>query len=115
LKPKQIHATGGGAKSKLWRQIMADVFNAEVVTIKVAEGAAYGAALQALWCWRLQKGEKVSINAITDEFVQLNDSETVTPNKTAVAVYDELQLLQDSLSKNLRSVFPEHRRFASGL
>jgi sugar (pentulose or hexulose) kinase len=31
---------------------MADVFNAEVVTLKVGEGAAYGAALQALWCWR---------------------------------------------------------------
>ena len=59
VKAKQIRATGGGAKSKLWRQIMADVFNAEVVTLKVSEGAAYGAALQALWCWRLQKGEKV--------------------------------------------------------
>ena len=28
VKPTQIRATGGGAKSKLWRQIMADVFNA---------------------------------------------------------------------------------------
>src|ERR1051325_10923943 len=72
VKAKQIRATGGGAKSKLWRQIMADIFNAEVVTLKVSEGAAYGAALQALWCWRLQKGEKVSINGITDEFVTLN-------------------------------------------
>ena len=35
---------------------MADVFNAEVVTLKVGEGAAYGAALQALWCWRRQQG-----------------------------------------------------------
>ena len=57
IKAKQIRATGGGANSKLWRQIMADVFNAEVVTLKVGEGAAYGAALQAFWCWRLQKGE----------------------------------------------------------
>ena len=45
VKPAQIRATGGGAKSKVWRQIMADVFNAEVVTLKVSEGAAYGAAL----------------------------------------------------------------------
>src|SRR5690242_5581898 len=35
VKPAQIRATGGGAKSKLWRQIVADVFNAEVVTLKV--------------------------------------------------------------------------------
>ena len=32
-------ATGGGAKSKIWRQIMADIFNTEVVTLKVTEGA----------------------------------------------------------------------------
>jgi xylulokinase len=113
LRPKQIRATGGGAKSKLWRQIMADVFDAEVVTIKVSEGAAYGAALQALWCWRLQRGDKVSINEITNEFVQLNDSETARPNKKNVAIYAELQALQDNLSKSLRPVFPYHRKFAS--
>src|SRR2546422_3321246 len=80
VKPKQIRATGGGAKSKVWRQIMADIFNTEVVTLKVSEGAAYGAALQALWCWRLQQGEKISITEITDKFVQLNRAETAHPN-----------------------------------
>src|SRR6185436_15953422 len=84
--PTQIRATGGGAKSKVWRQIMADIFNAEVVTLKVSEGAAYGAALQALWCWRLQQGEKVSINDITNEFVQINELETARPDPKHVAV-----------------------------
>jgi xylulokinase len=108
---KQIRATGGGAKSKFWRQLMADIFNAEVVTLKVSEGAAYGAALQALWCWRLQKGEKVSIGDITDEFVTLNTAETTEPNAKAVAVYRELQGIQDKLSKSLRGVFAKHRSF----
>jgi xylulokinase len=114
---KQIRATGGGANSKLWRQIMADIFNTEVVTLKVGEGAAYGAALQAFWCWRLQKGEKIRIEAITDEFVTLNKAETTTPKKAAVAVYRELQELQDDLSKSLRGVFAKHRKSlaASGL
>jgi xylulokinase len=111
VKAKQIRATGGGAKSKLWRQIMADIFNVEVVTLKVSEGAAYGAAMQALWCWRLQQGERVSIGAITDEFVTLNPAETVTPKKEAVATYLELQELQDALSKSLRGVFTKHRNF----
>ena len=91
VKPKQIRATGGGAKSKLWRQIMADVFNAEVVTLKVSEGAAYGAALQALWCWRLQKGEKVAISDITDEFVKLNAARPPSRTQKNVAAYRELQ------------------------
>ena len=111
VKAKQIRATGGGAKSRLWRQIMADVFDAEVATLKVSEGAAYGAALQALWCWRLQKGEKISISDITDEYVTLNTAETAKPQADAVATYRELQELQDDLSKSLRGVFEKHRKF----
>jgi xylulokinase len=114
VKAKQIRATGGGAKSPVWRQIMADVFNAEVVTLKVGEGAAYGAALQALWCWRLQQGEKVSISDITDEFVKLNKSETTTPIKENVPIYQELQSLQDQMSLALRPTFAKHRKFLLG-
>lgn len=43
----QVRIAGGGAKSSLWRQILADVFDAELVTVNTAEGAAYGAALLA--------------------------------------------------------------------
>ena len=113
VKPNQIRATGGGAKSKIWRQIMADIFNAEVVTLRVSEGAAYGAALQALWCWRLQAGEKVSIQEITAQFVQLNRAETTQPNAKSAALYRELQALQDELSRSLRGVFAKHRRLVS--
>ncbi|MFA9406831.1 MAG: FGGY-family carbohydrate kinase, partial [Anaerolineales bacterium] len=44
---KQVRMTGGGAKSKVWRQIFADVLEAELVTVNSEEGAAYGAALLA--------------------------------------------------------------------
>ena len=111
VKPTQIRATGGGAKSKVWRQIMADIFNAEVVTLKVSEGAAYGAALQALWCWRQQQGEKIDISDITDEFVELNGNETARPDKKNVEIYQELQVLQDETSAALREVFAKHRKF----
>src|SRR5579859_2957473 len=113
VKPAQIRATGGGAKSKAWRQIMADVFNTEVVTLKVSEGAAYGAALQALWCWRREQGEKISIQEITDQFVGLNAEETATPDKKNVEIYRELQALQDEMSTSLRGVFEKHRAFVS--
>ena len=107
----QIRATGGGAKSKVWRQIMADIFNAEVVTLKVSEGAAYGAALQALWCLRREQGENVGIQEITDQFVEVNKSDTATPNPINVAIYKELQELQNETSKALRGVFSQHRKF----
>jgi xylulokinase len=43
----QVRVTGGGAKSPFWRQILADVLQAELVTVNSEEGAAYGAALLA--------------------------------------------------------------------
>ena len=43
----QVRITGGGARSPLWRQILADVFNTELVTVNTTEGSAYGAALLA--------------------------------------------------------------------
>ena len=44
---EQIRASGGGGRSPLWRQIQADVFGREMVTINATEGSAYGAALLA--------------------------------------------------------------------
>src|SRR5215472_1258250 len=111
VKPKQIRATGGGAKSKVWRQIMADIFDTEVVTLKVSEGAAYGAALQALWCWRLHQGEKISINEITDQFVEVNQEETTQPEPANAKVYARLQEVQDGISASLRESFSAHRKF----
>ncbi|HCE16807.1 MAG TPA: xylulokinase [Anaerolinea thermolimosa] len=44
---EQVRVSGGGARSPIWRQILADVFNVELVTVNTTEGAAYGAALLA--------------------------------------------------------------------
>ena len=43
----EVRATGGGARSPLWRQMQADVYGAEVATLAAEEGPAYGAALLA--------------------------------------------------------------------
>ena len=114
VKLTQIRATGGGANSKLWRQIMADIFNAQVVTLKVGEGAAYGAALQGLWSLRNNQGDNVSIEEITDRFVKLNTRETAEPNLENVTAYREVQALQDDLSRSLRKPFARHRALVAG-
>lgn len=46
-KVNQVRASGGGTKSRLWRQILSSVLEAELVTVNTTEGAAYGAALLA--------------------------------------------------------------------
>jgi len=44
---REIRATGGGARSRFWRQMQADVYGQAVHTINAGEGPAYGAALLA--------------------------------------------------------------------
>jgi len=43
----QIRGSGGGTASPLWRQILADVLEADIVAVNTEEGAAFGAALLA--------------------------------------------------------------------
>jgi hypothetical protein len=67
--------------------------------------------LQALWCWRLQQGEKVAISDLTAQFVGLNADETAEPDSRSAAVYRDLQGIQDEMSTALRDTFKQHRQF----
>lgn len=44
---EQVRISGGGARSALWRSILANVLNTDLVTVNTTEGAAFGAALLA--------------------------------------------------------------------
>jgi len=47
IKASEVRASGGGAKSKLWLQVLADTFDCGVAKLRVDQGAAYGGALLA--------------------------------------------------------------------
>jgi len=113
VKAKEIRVTGGGAKSPVWRQIMADIFGVPVVGMVEDEGAALGGALQAAWCVALRDGNKrAKLTDFTNGTVELDESTRCTPNKANVARYRELQALQDKLSLALRDVFEIQRKLA---
>ena len=77
MNPTEIRLTGGGSKSSVWRQITADAFGAEVVTLSTSEGAALGAAIQAAYA---QAGGKVSYDDLCTRFVALDESTRCTPD-----------------------------------
>lgn len=60
VKPEVIRLTGGGSNSVVWRQMCADVFGYPVVTLQSSEGAALGAAIQALGIAQGSAVEKLS-------------------------------------------------------
>jgi xylulokinase len=98
ISAKEIRLVGGGAKSSIWRQIVADIFNCSLVCPITQEAGALGAAMQALWCYLTQNGENVSLKQITDEFVLLDAKTRVEPDEKNVKAYKEIY--QDYLKLN---------------
>jgi xylulokinase len=112
VKAKEIRVTGGGAKSPVWRQVMADVFGVPVVAMVEDEGAALGGALQAAWALAVRENRKARITDFTGGIVALDEATRCQPDRANVARYRELQALQDQLSLALREVFPAQRKLA---
>jgi sugar (pentulose or hexulose) kinase len=85
VKPTQIRLVGGGAKSAIWRQIVADVFNCEVVCPVCTEAGALGCAVQAIVCYKKAKGEAVSISEVSNKVVKIDPATLTKPSKDAAA------------------------------
>ena len=94
----QVRVTGGGARSPLWRQILADVFGAEIVTVNVEEGAAYGAALLAA----TGSGVFRSVESACDATIQITG--ITQPGRDQV-VYEKLYPLYRDLYPALKPTF----------
>ena len=95
----QITATGGGGKSAFWRQMQADIYGAEVVTINIAEGPAFGAAIMA----GVGAGVYNSIEEATDEIVEVTSS--VQPIEDNRKIYEEYYQTYRSLYPALKPEF----------
>jgi xylulokinase len=78
-----IRLTGGGSHSAAWRQMVADVFALPVDVPAESEGAAFGAALQALWASDHADGGHADIAAIVREHVHIDPSRSTRPVATA--------------------------------
>lgn len=94
-----IKASGGGARSALWRQLQADMFGCEVVTTEgAAQGAAFGAALVAglaVGVWDDADSAARSCRPTTRE----------TPDATTAAVFNHAHGVYRSLYPSLKNSF----------
>ena len=86
----EIRLTGGGARSACWRQMVADICQAPVVVLEQDEGAAFGAALQALWALENSAGNLVDIGEITDAHLDQDHIKGCKPNPVAAAAYNAI-------------------------
>jgi xylulokinase len=96
---RQVRVSGGGARSPLWRQILADVLDTELVTVNTTEGAAYGAALLA----GVGAGQWGSVAESCTAAIQVVDS--TRPQPEVVSTYAELYPQYQGLYPALKETF----------
>jgi len=101
LPMSQVRASGGGARSALWRQIQSDVFGAELVTINVDEGPAFGAALLA----GVGAGVYASVEEACDRTISVN--QRTRPDPDTSARYDAYYPIYQALYASLKDRFAE--------
>ena len=87
LRFEAIRLTGGGSQSAVWRQMAADVFGLPVEVPELAEGAAFGAALQALWACQRADDAGASLGAIAAAHVRMDPRLAVRPHAEAGEAY----------------------------
>ncbi len=95
----QVRVSGGGAKSPLWRQILADVMDAELVTVNTTEGAAYGAALLA----GVGAGVWHDVDTACRRTIHVTGS--TQPNPAAVTEYERWYQVYRNLYPALKPTF----------
>ncbi len=101
IKIERTKICGGGAKSSLWKRIIANVMNLNVDVIESEEGPGYGAAmLAAVGC-----GEFASVEEASEKLVKVID--TVEPEPELVEKYEERYRQFRKIYPALKALFGE--------
>ncbi|MCY1561509.1 Xylulose kinase [compost metagenome] len=79
LQSRSIRLIGGGSKSAVWRQIVADIMNTPVICTEHSEAAALGAAIQAAWCVSRGTGNELSLADLCERCVKLDPASETLP------------------------------------
>jgi xylulokinase len=96
---KEIRLSGGGAKSTLWKQILADVFSKSVCTINAEQGPAYGVALLAA----VGDGAYKNIEEACKATISVVDK--LAPNKGSQKAYNRAFPVYQQLYRSLKDRF----------
>jgi len=104
----RVYASGGGARSALWRSILADCFGAEVARVGVDEGPAYGAAILA----SVGVGMFDCVDDACRRFVKETGS-AIDPCVERVEVYRRLHSIYRPLYSALRDFYERDAEFVS--
>ena len=99
INPERSKICGGGAKSPLWRKIMANVLNVKIDILEVEEGPSLGGAMLAC----VAAGEYKNVEEIAAKVVKVVD--TVEPDSELVAKYEKKYRVYKSLYPQCKSLY----------
>lgn len=95
---RDIISVGGGAKSKDWLQIQANVFNRKVISLKIEEGPSLGACIIAAVSLKWFDSVEEAIKIIVKE------KEYYYPNEETVKEYEEIYARYKRVYENIKNI-----------
>ena len=101
----EIRLTGGAARSAVWRQIVADNFGRPVRLPVSQEGAAMGAALNAMLLGSASHGDSRALAAEVDEHIAFDEQCSAVPDPGTGGIYDQQFELYNSYLDELKPLF----------
>lgn len=95
----EIRASGGGSRSTLWRQMQADVFGTDMVTVSNSEGPALGAAILA----GVASGVFSDVKTACMDMIRVTGRQT--PHEETRTVYQKQVRIYRNLYPSLKQQF----------
>ena len=102
FEPKHVHLAGDWARSKVWRQLVANVIGLPVAAVKGGDGAALGAALQSAVTFFEESGEDLTYQEIAAYAAEPAEGSRCEPNREEHHRYLEVLSRRQFLSESLK-------------
>lgn len=98
---QEMKVCGGGSRSPVWRQIMADLYECSIVPLKQEEGPAYGAAVLA----GVGAGIYDDVRSVSKKLAECKPA--IEPDRERVSLYRRYHALYDNIYEHIKQDFNE--------
>ena len=101
VKPQKLYATGGGARSRMWLQIKADILNRQIIALKAEEAGACGTCMLAATAIGIYK------DLVSAKQAFVREGDTFLPDKEKTPRYEQLFDAYTRIYRPVRGIIKE--------
>lgn len=109
-RPRVIQVIGGGARSRAWRQLLADATGVTIQVPQEEEAGCLGAAMQAMVAQSIADGHPKDFGSIADAIVRVRPEDSCEPKPQLRAKYDAARAVYQGWLNRMYPALTEARQ-----